>query len=68
MGLADDHGPSSVVDIGGGVTVVADGVSAKLPHLTAYTRYSVTVSAATLAGEGAPSPPVVCTTLEDGRW
>ncbi|KAF2367991.1 Immunoglobulin I-set [Trinorchestia longiramus] len=56
---------TNTIGLVSGTVVVAEGLATKLSKLKPYTRYSVTVAAATVVGEGSPSQPVFCTTLED---
>ena len=54
----------------GGVLVVGEGstTTARLVSLEAYTNYSLVAAAATTAGVGVHSSPVVCRTLQAGGW
>ncbi|CAL4091057.1 unnamed protein product, partial [Meganyctiphanes norvegica] len=56
---------ADVTDMRVGGNVMSDGVRATVTGLTAWSNYTVTVAAATLAGEGVASDPVTCTTDED---
>ncbi|CAL4206067.1 unnamed protein product, partial [Meganyctiphanes norvegica] len=48
-----------------GGSVMSDGMRATVRGLAAWSNYTVTVAAATLAGEGVASDTVSCTTDED---
>ena len=39
-----------------------------LTSLQPWSNYSVTVTAATMAGEGVSSQPIICTTKQDGKY
>ena len=52
-------------DDGGGL--VTEQLSKVLSSLQPWSNYSVTISAATIAGEGVASKPVICTTKQDGE-
>ena len=60
-------GPRSAIGESRGVLVVVEGTSTRLTSLNPFTNYSVTVSAATAAGVGVASDPLICTTIEDGK-
>lgn len=51
-----------------GVVVVSDELAAMLDDLEPWTNYSLKVSAATVAGVGVASEPIVCSTQEDGLF
>lgn len=54
------------IDVVGVLVVEHQHTSAVVHGLEPWTNYSVSVAAATQAGVGAPSEPLICATLEDG--
>ncbi|KAK7082481.1 hypothetical protein SK128_000210 [Halocaridina rubra] len=53
-------------DGGRGKSKVSEGLRATLTELLPWTNYSITVTAATRAGEGVASAPLPCVTNQDG--
>ena len=49
-------------------SVVVDKLNTILTKLKPWSNYTLHVAASTGAGEGVPSPPSVCATLQDGQF